>query len=53
MLERFALAFGYGMMALAVAAQGYMVWLVREQVAKAQASLDKITALVDHVIKLH
>ncbi len=51
--ERGAMALAYGLMALAVLVQGYMIYLVSIQVANSQASLDRITALVNHVIQLH
>ena len=51
--DRIALGFGYAMMAAALGAQGWMITQSSDQVAKAQASLDKIALLVERLIKLH
>jgi len=53
MHERFLTALGFGTLALCTLINGYMALLVSRQVAAAQVSLDKITALVDHLIRLH
>ena len=50
--ERIMLAVGCGLLALAVIANGYMTLLVSENVAKAQASLNRITAIAEHHVKL-
>ena len=52
-MERWLIALGFGVLGLCTLLNGYMVWLVSTQVATAQLSLDKIAALVDHVVKLH
>jgi hypothetical protein len=51
--DRIALAFGYVMLAVAIYLQGQMLSHISDQAAKAQASLDRITAIADHIVKLH
>jgi hypothetical protein len=45
------LALGCGLLALAVMANGYMVVRVNENVVKAHASLDRITAIAERHVK--
>jgi hypothetical protein len=51
--DRWLTALGFAVLGLCTILNGYMVLLVSRQVDKAQASLDKITTLVNHVITLH
>jgi hypothetical protein len=53
MRDRWLTALGFGTLGLCTLLNGYMVLLVSRQVDAAQASLDRITAVVEHLIKLH
>jgi hypothetical protein len=51
--ERLLLVVALGWMGIVLLGVGWQITLVSHQVTKAQASLDKITVLVDHAMKPH
>ncbi len=51
--ERTLIAIGFGTLGLCLLGIAYQIILVSQQVAQTTALVERVTALVEHLIKLH